>query len=230
MSKWTLFFLLFICTIFCTFTSYIYTYRTDFLSHALSRELRVQVKMKSVDFSEQGLKVKGVRIHNPTDCALKSALEVDKVTIKMDWFELFKAITGIRSQKIVIKQVKIEKPEMHIEFFSKETQDNNWTRILAILAPSKEQPASRQFEIKKLTFSEVKLAVKYDIFPKTIQHSSIIAKIELTNIGSEQSATPKELFYTAFTKLVEVANKELGVQPKEGRNSTTKLNHKVETK
>ena len=226
MNKWALFFLLFVCTIFCTFTSYVYTYRTDFLSHSLSRMLGVQVKMKSVDFSEQGLKAKGVRIHNPSDCTLKNALEADKITIKMEWIELLKAITGITSQKIVIKHVKIEKPEMHMEFFTKEAQDNNWTRILAILAPAKDLPVSRRFEIKKLTLTEVKLEVKYHIFPKTILHPSSITKIELTNIGSEQSVTPKELFYTLFTKLVEGANRELGLIPNETQNLTAKSTRK----
>ncbi len=211
MNKWTIFFLLFVCTIFCTFTAYVYNFRADFLSHALGRELGVQVKMKSVDFSEQGLKAKGVRIHNPSDCVLKNALVADKVTVKMDPLELFKAITGIGSERVVIRQIKIEKPEMHMEFFTKEAQDNNWTRILANIAQTKNAPASRQFEIMKLTLTEVKLEVKYHVFPKTILHPSPVAKIELTNIGREQPATPKEVFYTLFTKLVDGATNELGL-------------------
>jgi hypothetical protein len=125
MNKWATFFLLFVFIILCTFTGYVYTYRTDFLSHALGRVLGVQVKMKSIDFTKQGLKAKDVRIHNPSHCILKNALTADKVTIKMDWYDLFKAISGIDGQKIVIRQIKIEKPEMQMEFFTKESQDNN---------------------------------------------------------------------------------------------------------
>ena len=211
MLRWVSFFLLFALIILCTFTGYIYTYRAEFLSAELSKALDVQVKIKSIGLTKNGLKIKGLRLHNPPDCTAKNALIIDKILLKTDLSEILKIITGINSDKIFIDQIKIDKPEMNIELFSITGSDNNWKRILAKVAAAKKATSSRQFEVKKVILTNVQLEANFHALPKTILKPAPIEKIELKNVGSGHPVDIRAVIHEILKQLTEHSSKQLGL-------------------
>lgn len=210
-KRWVLFFFLFVLLISLSYVSYVYHYRAEFASLEFSKSLNTPVKIKSIDFSKNGLVIKGLRIQNPRGCTQKIAFQANQVDIKIGIQELLKALSGYQAQKIVIERIKINKPEMDIELFTETGSDTNWKRLLNIISSANSEATSRKFEVKKILFSNVQLAVKQPNQSKSIPRPSLLKKVELQNIGENEPKTIQEVLYEAFSALTKEASKELEI-------------------
>ncbi|HXF28806.1 MAG TPA: hypothetical protein VN457_03065, partial [Chlamydiales bacterium] len=186
MKRWICFFALFIVVMVVCFVGYVYMNRAPFLATALSNALETTVKVKSLDFSKQGLQIRNLTIMNPPGCDIKNAFSVDKINVKMDWWEVIKGVSGISKNKIIIDQIKIEKPDMTVELFNATGSDSNWSRILAKLSSDAQKkkaeaaPSSeRHFAIRKLVLTEVKFQLKHHSLAQLNVKPIVVDKLEI---------------------------------------------------
>jgi hypothetical protein len=218
MRRWILFCVVFAVAIGAGFAGYLFVYRAEFLSLAITKAIDTPVYIKRVDFSMNGLTLQGLRIENPAGNTVKNALTVNKLKVKINVIDLLKELTGIGGDKIVIDEIKIDKPKMNVELYSLGSSDNNWKKIVERSShkhPSEEK-TSRRFFIKKFLITNLQLEVKYAIVPEGSLRPSPIAKIELKNIGKDSPLSTQEVLKVVFQELLRRASTDLKLElPKE---------------
>lgn len=179
--------------------------RAQLLTYLLSSALDSPVHIKTVTLCKTGAVIKGLTLQNPPDCSMKDALQVDTITLQFHWEDLFKALFIDKEGKIVIDSIKIDKPDMLIEIFTITGSDTNWSRILNKIATPSSTPSTLEFQIKKLTLTNILLEARYHAITKKIFKPAPIAKIELNNIGSDHGVDAKSLFYIVSKVLTKEA-------------------------
>lgn len=212
MGRWVIFILSFVLLVIVSFTSYLYIYRADFLSLALTRALETKVHLKAVTLSRHGLYIKSLQIENPPGSKVKKGFSAHDVKIKMRYLELLKAITGVMSNKITIDAIVIEKPTLRMEIYDLNGADNSLKRLIERSAAQNDSLSSRMFMVKKVVITKVQLEVQHHNLPYGSLRPSPIAKFEIKNIGKKQPVSTKELLHTIAKGLLVEAEKEL--QPK----------------
>lgn len=208
-KRWVLFFFLFILLISLSFASYLYHYRAEFISLEFSKALNTPIKIKNIDFSKNGLIIKGLRIQNSRGCAQKIAFQANQIDIKISLQDILKALSGFQSQNIMIERIKINKPEMDVELFTQTGSDTNWKYLLNAMSSTNSELTSRKFVVKKLLFSNVQLAVKQPNQTRSIPRPTLLKRVELQNIGEDSPKTLQQVFYKAFSLLTTDTAKEL---------------------
>ena len=215
MKRWIAFFALFVALIVVCFVSYVYINRAPFLATALSHALDTEVKVQSIDLSKQGLQIRNLSIKNPPGCDVKNAFSVDKINVKMNWWPLFKGLVGLSAEKIIIDQIKIEKPEMSVELFNTTGSDSNWSRILAKVSNRAQQQKTptgeRHFAIGKLTINEVKFQLTHHSLPQLSVQPIIVDKMEIRDIGMNNDVALRDIALNVCMVLVQEASKQFAL-------------------
>jgi hypothetical protein len=209
MKKWFLFSLVFVLFMATCFVSYVYLHRAQFLELGLSRSLGVPVRIHAFDITKKGFVIQDIRIQNPPSCIMKNAFGAEKIYIRLDFKELVKTLFGAGPTKITISGIKIDHAEMNIELFTITGSDTNWSRILAKLGHSSEEPSPYTFEIKKLVLEPVKVRISNATLIKTTLHPTPIAKIELHNLGSDGGIKTQDIFLIISKELLAITSKQL---------------------
>jgi hypothetical protein len=125
MKKWIIFFASFIFVIAICFSSYLYLYRAEFASNALSKLYGTPVKIQKIRVTQNDIEFQNVTVFNPSEYILQPALQINKVFLKMTPLDALSSIFA--EEPITIKKVRISDPQITIE-----TQDskNNWKKLL----------------------------------------------------------------------------------------------------
>lgn len=211
MKRWIIFISVFILLIISVFASYLYFRRTEFTALVLSRALETSVKIKSLDFTRGGVVVKQLKIKNPSGCSDDTAIAVERIDVQLNWTNTFKAISGIGAKNILVDQIRITAPEVHLELLSAFGDDNNLKRLVSTTEKPTPEPSSRKFEINKLTLTDITVTVKHPAFGTTLQPSPI-AKIEIDRLGSDNPKGVREACFTIISKLMGTLLKEINLK------------------
>ena len=223
MKKWISFFTLFVLLIVLCFGGYMYMARAQFLSNALSTALDTPVTVRHIDFSSDGLLIKEIVIKNPPGCELKDALSIARVQVKTNWGALIKGVLGLSSDKIIIDQLRIDKPEMTFELFNVTGSDNNWSRILEKVTEesshkksrgekkSKKPSKSVEFAINKLLLTDVTLEMKHHSLGKASFKPALIERIEVRDIGQDNGVALQDICVEVTTILMKEAAKQFSL-------------------
>ena len=220
MLKWILFYFSFFLSIILSFVGYIYNFKEDFLANSLTTSLGTPVKIKTIDISENCLKLKGVRVQNSFNPD-QNSLVVEKIVLKMSTKELLKCLSGYHNDKVVIHQIRVEHPEMLLEFQTNDAQDNNWAGLLK-KAHSIKAPVTRLFEVKKITIENAHMVAKYPT-PYGIGNSERTVDLrETINIGSDVPVSIKEIATSLFQTLYDEAKLAFGIRDQKPSTTTSK--------
>lgn len=224
MKKWILFFVFFALLILLSFGSYAYMARAQFLSSALSTALDTKVTVRHIDFSSDGLLVKDIVIKNPPGCELKDALTLARVQVKTNWSDLIKGVLGLSKQRIVINELRIDKPEMTFELFNVTGSDNNWSRILDKLssdpahkkakdAKKEKKPSqSTEFTIEKLLLTDITLEMKHHSLGKASFKPALIERIEVRDLGKDNGVALQDICVEVASILMKEAANQFALK------------------
>src|ERR1700737_2218187 len=113
MKKWCLFFVLFIVLVVGSYASYLYAYRAEFLSTALSKLFEAPVEIKAITCSSDGITLHKVVVYNPKGSTIQTAFSTPVITITTDWKDALAALFGTRTA--TLNEIRIEQPLFGIE-------------------------------------------------------------------------------------------------------------------
>lgn len=180
MKKMCLFILFFILLIFGSFISYLYIYRSELSSEALSRALSTPVTIEKISFSKNGVSLEKVTVKNPKECSLQPAFSAQAIEISMSWQEIIAAFFSNR--RIEIDEIRIEKPFVGIELFKPDGSESNWKFLIHKLA-NKSKKTQKLFFIHTIEANDISLEVLTRSKNSPVKRIEQIAHIEFKEIA-----------------------------------------------
>jgi hypothetical protein len=207
MKKWLFFFLTFALLIIICFSSYLYFYRADFLSIALTRLYGTPVKVSKVHLSKHGIKLQNVILYNPTEFTLQPALTAVAIEVKMDLSELPACLIGYRP--VVIHKLNVIDPHFGIEMQNAHGTQNNWVvllnRIVKNCGPAQ---SGRTFLIESATLRDVTVEIRHRAVSKATKRPPQIDRIDLSEIKHMPAMNMSQvLFLTSKLALRQIGEK-----------------------
>lgn len=189
MNKWILFFSTFILTIALSFAAYLYLYRAEFTSLALSRLYGVPVEVAKVRVTAKDLEFQKITISSPNNS--QPALTARKVKVKITPIYALFAMIGFTPTEL--EKVTIQDPSITLE---------PWQDLL----PNMEHyvahhPSKRLFSLKSCLISD--LAIQ--------SHNKTVSTIHTITLSRPNDGAPQSLpnlIYTITKHAVQTAQNQ----------------------
>lgn len=207
MKKWILFFASFAFGVVICFCSYVYLYRAEFTSAALTKMYGTPVKVSKIRVTSTDIELQNVTVYNPSEYTMQPALSVAKISVKITPRDILVALLGYR--QVNIRKVSIVDPLIGIEMINKQGTENNWVPLLNNLAASSDRGgAGRTFHIKKLSLNDIAIELKNRSVRKHTKRPPAINRISM---GMQDDALPKAvssiLYWVTKQSLEEIGQK-----------------------
>ena len=205
MKKWIIFFATFFLIVLICFFSYVYLYRAEFTSYALSRLYGTSVNTSKIRVTGSKLDLFDFTIYNDIKYTMQPALSVAKVVVKITPKQMFKAIFGI--SPIEISKVKFVDPLVAIEFMD----TNNWAELLQHVANNVDASRqARRYKIQTVTLFDIAVEMKNKAVQKHTIRPAPINKITF-KAKNETDSLPLDsyIFWATKDSLMAIGN-EIG--------------------
>jgi hypothetical protein len=207
MKKWLFFFFSFAMLILVSFTTYVYMYRAEFLSNALTKLYGTPVRVAKVHLSKRGLKLQQITLFNPPEYIQQPAATAETIDIKMAPDELIAAIFGYRPVKI--RKIAIHDPHFSIILQNGSPHDNNWTKIIrALRKNTSTTKLGRKVNVSEFVLNDVSVEIRKR--PKSKANSRLP---EIPQLDLDASTLPRDtpleqlIYLTTVRALTELTKK-----------------------
>ncbi len=196
MKKWLIFFSAFALVVTICFSSYVYLYRAEFTSAALSKMYGTPVKINRIRVTSTDIELHNVTVYNPSQYSLQPALSLSKVSIKMTPADMIEALIGLTPANI--RRISVKDPLVGIELTNAEGTTSNWKDIVTNL--QKNAPGGRTYNVREIMLNDLAIDVKHRAVRKHTQHPPSINRLTMREPDNLEPKTLSQVLYWS-TKL-----------------------------
>lgn len=185
----------------------------SWISHKLSERAQVSVSIEAIRLGTSSIKVDKIRVGNPPDSVLDTALEVKSLYIGTPFTNFF-------DDNIVIEEMRLDDVYLGLEFESQRSSKGNWSEIMQNVKDStgkEKQEASAKGKstsvlIKKLIITDLKIDLAYRTGDKGVRRLRTIDRIELENISSEGGLPTTQIMDIVISEMLHSVFSKEGIQ------------------
>ncbi len=189
MKKWILFLSTFAVIIFTCFGSYIYLYRAEFTSTALSNLYGTPVKVSKIKVTKEAIELQNITVYNPSEYTMQPALHIPKIAVKVTPIKAALSLLGY--SPITIRKISVVDAELGIEVPNTKELETNWIKLLSNLGTNTQSSLpSRLFTIETLVVRDIAIQIKNKALHK---HSLRPPSISRITLEANQETAPQSL-------------------------------------
>lgn len=167
--------------------------KTPIISSYLSSKLKVDVSIDAISAGTSHLRIDNFKINNP-----KTGYK-DKVAFLCKEISADYSFSSLRSDPVVIDEIKLKDIFLEIECKDPMCGKNNWTHILNNINEEEEKTTGeKEVKIKKLVFENLKIQLIGMGIRGGTKNLSPINRIELNNISSKEGFPTDKLVAAIF--------------------------------
>lgn len=204
MKKWILFFTSFALVVAICFLSYLYLYRAEFTSTALSKLYGVPVKVARIRVTAKDIELQNITIYNPTEYAAQPASTIAKVMVKMTPLDVATSFLGFDT---TIRKITVVDPTVCIEMTNETGSESNWKTILSNMAQHiKTAPQTRTFTLQSISARDIATEIRNKAVRKHTKRPSAIHEIALSPQGPQ--TLDNLIYWSTQQMLLEIAQKQ----------------------
>jgi len=164
--------------------------KAPIISSYLSHKLGVNVSMRSVSISTNGMKISKFKINNPIGARTNTALSAQDIDVAYQWKEL-------RSDPGVIEDIELNNVFLGIELYNSSGSRNNWSQILATVDDNQDKDA-KEMIIRRLVIKNLSVSVRGKGIFSSWQKIKEIPRLEFRNISSKEGFPTEKLIEQIF--------------------------------
>ena len=176
----------------CLFVG-VWTWRVPIVSKVLTYALKTKVTIDELDLSINlsRLTIKNLKIRNPANSNLTSALQIGMIEISTPIYEFLK-------KDINIQSILLDRIAFNVEMYNSSGSDNNWSRIIERSEPKEVQKKptpgqERLLSIDLFTLQDLDFSYSHPLTANQTQYLKRIDKIVIRNIGKNHPLTAAQV-------------------------------------
>lgn len=184
---------------------YVYANAAPILADIISHKTLTPVSIKEIEFYRNAFEIKELKIDNPKEARLQTALKSESITVAAPYRQYF-------WDPIEIEKIEMSDVYVNIQIYDKDQKEGNWQTIVHNMSIDHKSPLSieRSALIKKLVLTNIQIDLI--LSDGKLRRLSPIDRLEFDNITSDKGIPTQEISEIIVQKVMHSIFLEQGLK------------------